>query len=72
MTAESIAERAAKMFVVGAAEVVASGLPRIAPEPTKAIVQIAAAHMKDLKKADVEALSDRRGGAVRGTVVVNV
>jgi hypothetical protein len=61
VTAESIAERAAKMFVVGAAEVVASGLPRIAPAPTKAIVQLAAAHMDGMKKVDVTALSESFG-----------
>ena len=61
VTAESITERAAKMFVVGASGVVASGLPPLAPEPTKVIVQFAAKHMKDLKKADVDALSESFG-----------
>ena len=61
VTAESIAERAAKMFVVGASGVVSSGLPPLAPEPTKVIVQFAAKHMKDLKKADVDALSESFG-----------
>lgn len=51
VTAENIAARAAKMCFVGASEAVASGLPRIAQEPTKELVQLAAAHMEGMKNA---------------------
>ena len=61
VTAENIAARVAKMFVVGAAEAVASGLLRLAPEPTNELVQLAAAHMRDMEKAEVDALSESFG-----------
>ena len=64
ITAETIPLRASKMFVVGASGIAASGLPRLAPEPTKGIVKYAAAHMEvggPLKKTDVDALSNSFG-----------
>jgi hypothetical protein len=61
VTAESIAARHSKMFVIGAAAAVASELPRLAPKATKAIVWLAAAHMDGMTKADVEALSSSFG-----------
>ena len=64
ITAETIPPRASKMFAVGASGVAASGLPRLAPEPTKGIVKYAAAHMEvggPLKKTDVDALSNSFG-----------
>ena len=49
------------MFVVGAAEAVASGLLPIATNVTKGLVKFAAAHMRDLKQADVNTLSNSFG-----------
>jgi len=54
---DAMAVRASKMFVVGSAGHVASGHPPLASEATKGIVELAAAHMDDLKKAHVAALS---------------
>ena len=45
ITADAMAERESKMFVVGAAGPVASGLRPLAGEVNKAIVKLAAAHM---------------------------
>ena len=53
---DAMAVRASKMFVVGSAGHVASGHPPLASEATKGIVELAAAHMDDLKKAHVAAL----------------
>ena len=61
LTAESVAVRADKMFVVGSSEVVASDMPRLAPEPTKRLVQLAAAHLEAMTKARVAALSQSFG-----------
>ena len=45
VTAESVALRASKMFAVGASAAAASDLPRLTSHATKALVQLAAAHM---------------------------
>ena len=58
---EAIAARASKMFVIGAAEATASGLPPLASQATKALVKAAHEYMNDLKKADIDALSNSFG-----------
>ena len=56
-----ISLRFSTMFVLGAADAVASGLPPLARTTFKGLVKFAAAHMSDLKQADVNALSNSFG-----------
>ena len=61
MTSGSVAARASAMFVVGSADVRASGLPIIGKEPTKELVQIALGVTNELCDTHGKALSKSFG-----------
>ena len=59
LTSAAVADRASAMFVVGAAEPRASGLPIIGKVPTKELVQLAFVAANELCDAHGKALSSR-------------
>ena len=61
ITDKWVAERRAKMFVLGAAAPVESRLPDTAAAPTKQLIALVSAHVQDLPKADIDALSTSFG-----------